>query len=1060
MMNCHTYGYRLSPQQRRIWALQQNGSAYNAQCLIQVCGEVKPQLLREALQAVVNRQDILRTTYHYEPGMLLPIQVIRESAALLWRDVDLRGIGFEEQENAVEKLFREGKDQNFNFGQGPLISVTLLTLSSRDQALIITLPSLCADALSLRLIAGALGRAYYACLNGDSMGGETVQYVQFAEWQNDLLEGDSANVGKEYWAAKVAHLFEEGGRELSEPVQAGKLRPGSLTFKIDAARMEGVNRKAKEYAVEPADFLLTCWLILLWRFANGSRYIVVGKMFQCRAIEDLRGAIGHFAKALPVSCDFDDESSFSEVLTHTHRVVEEAHAWQEYFDWPGRVEREAGGRYYEYGYAYERAGVEEEYGGVKFRVGRSWCRSERFKLKMVCEERGGEIGIELEYDPEFYDEAEVERLGRAYEEVVRSAAECAEIEVRDIELMGEEERRRVVEEWNETGREYVGRGGVHELFEESAREWPERVAVVYEDEAVSYRELNRRANQLGRYLRERGVGPEVRVGIYMERGVEMVVGVLGTLKAGGAYVPLDPDYPAERLDYMVEDGGVGALLTKWGAWPGAGCGEVVRMDEERSEIERRSGEEVSSGVGLDNLAYVIYTSGSTGRPKGVMVKHECLINYLSWSAGVYLRAETRGTIAHSPLSFDLTVTSLLAPLIVGQPVELVSDGRGIDGLWRALTRNRGRRMVKLTPSHLDAINGLLKEEGEVAVGGMADALVVGGERLMWEQVRRWRVAGVRVINEYGPTETTVGSCMYEVIGEEESSADVPIGRPIANTETYLLDERMAPSPIGMAGEIYIGGVGVARGYLNQPGLTAERFLPHPFGRRAGARLYRTGDVGRYQGDGRIDFLGRRDQQVKIRGYRIELGEIEAGLRRHPSVLEALALEVTEEVGTDKRLIAYVVAEPGQVTSSELQRHLEGIMPAYMTPSAFVFLEKMPLTCNGKVDRVALMKGRIWREEETHDYVEPRTATERLLADIWAKVLGVERVGIQSDFFKLGGHSILATQLISRLNKVFQVKLPIQAVFDARTISALAAVIERYILEEIEGLSESEAQRLL
>ncbi|MBV9300897.1 MAG: amino acid adenylation domain-containing protein, partial [Acidobacteriaceae bacterium] len=588
-------------------------------------------------------------------------------------------------------------------------------------------------------------------------------------------------------------------------------------------------------------------------------------------------------------------------------------------------------------------------------------------------------------------------------------------EVRTLKVLPEAERRRVLYEWNETKTEYPSDKCVHELFEAQVLRSPEAVAVVFEGEELSYGELNARANRLAHYLRRLGVKPDDRVAICVERGFEMVVGLLGVLKAGGAYVPLDPAYPAERLRFMLEDSGPVALLTQAhlkGLFYGVG-GDLPVLDLADasgawSGLPITNPDPRHIGLASRHLAYVIYTSGSTGTPKGVMVEHRSLCNYLVWAVAVYV--PTKGSFLSSSLSFDATVTSLFGPLLCGGATQLLREREESENLYVQLQSAEGRRLIKITPAHLDMLGQRMLLNG---VQASVNNFVVGGETLLPSTVRLWREIqpGIRLVNEYGPTETVVGCIAYDIPQQNKFTHCIPIGRPIGNARVYILDEHGEAAGIGVLGELYIGGAGVARGYLNRPELTAERFLEDPFVEEAGARMYRTGDLGRWLEDGNIEFVGRNDFQVKIRGFRIELGEIEARLAEHAEVREAVVI-AREDTPGEKRLVAYYtgLGREGEgrelVGAEELRSHLTARLPEYMVPAAYVRLESLPLTPNGKLDRKAL-PGPEASAYSTRGYEAPEGEVETKLAGIWAEVLKLERVGRHDNFFELGGHSLLA-----------------------------------------------------
>ena len=574
----------------------------------------------------------------------------------------------------------------------------------------------------------------------------------------------------------------------------------------------------------------------------------------------------------------------------------------------------------------------------------------------------------------------------------------------------------------------------HQLFEAQVEAKPDAVAVVFGDVQLTYRELNGRANQLARELVRLGVRPDSRVGICIERSPEMIVGLMAILKAGGAYVPLDPNYPEQRLAFMLQDASIAVLLTHSGLaekLPGFE-GQTLCLDSDSQSIATHSSENLDVEIAPENLAYVIYTSGSTGNPKGAMITHRGLTNYLQWAVEAYDVAGGCGAPVHSSISFDLTVTSVFTPLLVGRSVFLLADG--IESLAQALLQRTNYSLVKITPAHLRALADLLPPE---EIAGRVRALVIGGEALHYQSLAFWReyAPATKIINEYGPTETVVGCCVYEVTPDDPLYGPVPIGRPIANTTLYLFDENLHRVGPGELGELFIGGAGVARGYLNREELTRERFVANPFAE--GETLYRSGDLARLLPDGNFEYVGRVDDQVKIRGYRIELGEIETVLRQHARVSDC-AVIVCETAADEKRLIAFI--EDNQTANwdeAALRLSLEKTLPEYMVPSAFVRLPSLPLTVNGKVDRQALASQAPTIASDA-DFVEPRTPAEVTLAKIWSEVLKLDRVSVKDNFFDLGGDSILGTLILARARRA-GLKLSPAQLFEHQTIADLAAV---------------------
>ena len=677
-------------------------------------------------------------------------------------------------------------------------------------------------------------------------------------------------------------------------------------------------------------------------------------------------------------------------------------------------------------------------------------RPENYPLSVIVQDLGEGLQLTVLVQMVIDPRRICDFMHTAVEQLVGALETAADTVVQSIDVMPKAERHKVLAEWNRTDTEYPKDKCVHELFEDQVTRTPKVIAVVHEDREFTYTELNARANRLAHYLRELGVKPDDRVAICVERSLEMVAGLLAILKAGGAYVPFDPAYPAERLAFMLKDSAPVAVLTqsKFKSLLANYAKAIPVIDLEAdapSWASRSDADPDRSTIGLrpDHLAYVIYTSGSTGMPKGVLIEHQGLCNYLAWAVKTY--SPKYGSVVSSSLSFDATVTSLYTPLLCGTEVRLLPQGKEIDALNEEVLAKATCGLVKITPAHLDVLGQRVLQEGARTA---VELFVVGGEALPASTVRLWRriQPDVRIVNEYGPTETVVGCTIFDVPEDVVQGHSTPIGHPIANTRIYILDGNLQPSPIGVAGEIYIGGAGVARGYLNRPELTAERFLLDPFWNEPNARMYKTGDLGRWRADGAIEYLGRNDFQVKIRGFRIELGEIEARLAEYPGVREAIAL-AREDTPGDKRLVAYYVGEEG-LDAKALRTHLAAALPDYMVPAAYVKLDALPLNANGKLDRQTLPAP----DSEAYgagDYEAPgatkehvlATNMERMLAEIWADVLKVERVGRHDDFFDLGGHSLLAIQLISRVQQVLGLKVQLIDLFDRSSLADFAALLD-------------------
>jgi amino acid adenylation domain-containing protein/non-ribosomal peptide synthase protein (TIGR01720 family) len=1039
-----TTGFRLSPLQKRLWALQEGG-AYRAQCAVLVEGRLRKASLREALGRAVERHEILRTAFHLQAGFAVPFQVVAEECGTgLWREHDLTALDEGLQSAKVEEVF-EDDGRPFDLEQESLLRVSLLMLSDSKHLLILSLPALCADSRTFANLFAEL-RDFYA--GGAPDAEEPLQYADFSAWHNELLEtGDeTAKEAAAFWHAPALLTLDCGALPF-EIRRAGPsaFAPELLEVELPAHLWAYVDSLSELYEATASDFLLACWQALLWRH-SGRHESVVGLGCDGRSFEDLEGALGAYAKFLPLTSRAEADLPFKDFLKHVAASARELLKWQEHFVW-GSLGADAHACDAETNFFPACFEFEEHFaalvgGDVSFSVYRQHVCADRFKLKLACLRRtDGSVAAKFHFDSALFSRRAVELLAAQFLALVEDAARNPAAGLGSLKCMGEGERPTLLSELNETAaRASATTLCVHQLFAEHAARSPESIAVVFEESRLTYAELNARANQLAHHLRRLGVGPEAKVGLFTERSAEMIVGLLGILKAGGAYVPLDAALPRERLAYMLEDSNAAVVVTERSLadlLPEGGA-RAVCLDADWPLVSTESESDPDALETTDNLAYVIYTSGSTGRPKGVLVGHAQLTNYVE---GVLERLElpAGGSFATlSTIAADLGNTSVFPALSTGRCLHVVSQQRATDP--EAFAEYCGENAIdylKIVPSHLSAMLSSSRPEQVLP----RQRLVLGGEALNRALVEKIRTLApdCRVVNHYGPTETTVGVLTNTLSQDstDDEAATVPLGRPNANTRAYVLDACMEPAPHGLTGELYIGGAGVTRGYLNRPSLTAEKFVPDTFSTEPGARLYRTGDVVRRLSDGRIEFVGRADNQVKIRGYRIELGEIEAALHVHERVRDCVVVAREGESG-EKRLVAYFVAANGQgVSAGELREYLKSRLPEYMVPAAFARLNELPLTANGKVDRKALPEPSSSAEDASGEYVAPRDEVERALCEVWAEVLRVGRVGIRDNFFELGGDSILSIQVIARAARR-GVRVTPRQLFEHQTVEALAA----------------------
>jgi len=1032
----------LSFAQQRLWFLDQlepGSTVYNMATAVRLEGQLNLRALEQTLRAVVERHEILRTSFSTIAGE--PVQEIGKEAAVGLPLIDLSEQTESEREAAAERHIREEAQRPFELASGPLLRATLLKLSAEEHLLLLTMHHIITDGWSM----GVLVREVTALYGGFTAGEPAmleelaIQYADYAAWQRQWLRGEVLEQQLSYWREQL-----HGAPAVLE-LPTDYLRPAVLSFRgavasftLNKELSESLKELSRREGVTLFMTLLAAFQVLLSRYTNQSD-IVVGSPIANRAHAETEGLIGFFVNTLALRTDLSGVPTFRELLKRVREVALGAYAHQE-IPFEKLVEELQPERALNRQPLFQVMLVMQnaprpvlELGEVRLSGVELAHQTAKFDLTLELGESAQGLRGTFEYNTDLFAEATIRRLVGHWEVLLGAIVKDAEQRITELPLLTAGEEHELLLEWNETARDYPADQCLHQLFEEQVERAPEQAALVFEGEQLSYRELNGRANQLAHHLQGLGVGPEVLVGVMMERSVEMVVAVLGILKAGGAYVPLDPEYPQERLSFMLEDANISVLVTqaRLALELSADQVRVVCLDSDQAELAHESAENPVSEVSVGNLAYVIYTSGSTGQPKGVLIRHQGVCNVIAASIQGFDVGPGSRVLQLASLSFDASVLEMWLALLSGSTLYLVNQELVFSGVGLTkLLSEQAINLIALAPSLLDTIAAEHLPE--------LSTIIVGGETCSVETAARWSV-GRRFFNAYAPTEATIYATAWEY--KEHYRHGVPVGEPIANTETYILDSRQGAVPVGVAGEIHIGGVGVARGYLNHPDLTAERFIPHPFSTEPGARLYRTGDLARYLPDGNIEFLGRSDHQVKIRGHRIELGEIEAVLGQHPDVFETVVV-AREEIEGDKQLVAYVVLnEQPPPAPSELRGYLKEKLPQYMIPSAFLVLEKMPLTANGKVDRKALPAPDANRPELAELYVAPGTAVEEIVAGIWAEVLKLERIGIYDNFFELGGHSLLATQIISRAREAFQVELPLRQLFEQPTVAGLSLRIE-------------------
>jgi amino acid adenylation domain-containing protein len=1028
----------LSFAQRRLWLLDRmepGSAAYNVPFALQLRGTLDVPVLERALGEIVRRHEALRTTFATEGGE--PVQVVRPTAEARIPVTDLRRLPAERREGEVRRLTVEESLRPFDLARGPLLRATLLLPGEEGHVLLFTLHHIVSDGWSMEVLVREVSTLYEAFARGSDspLPALPVQYADYAVWQRARLNGPVLDGQLAYWRERLA------GAPASLDLPTDRPRPpaptnrgASVPFVVGAETTRALRALSRGEGATLFMTLLAGFQALLSRH-SGETDVSVGTPVAGRNPVETEGLVGFFVNTLVLRTDLSDRPSFTGLLARVREATLGAFAHQD-LPFERLVEELAPERSPLHTPLFQalftlqnhRHGV-LRLGGAELEEVGVPTETARFDLTLGMREDADSLVGQATYRTEIFDRATIERMLAHYVRLLGLAVADGGRPVHEHDLLSGGERRQVLEEWNDTATAYSAGSCIHQLFAARAEHTPDAPALLFEDRELSYAELDRRSSRLAHHLRRRGVAPERRVALYLNPSPEAIIALLAVLKAGGAYVPLDPASPAERLAYVLEDSGAELVVTdgEMEEFLPPGAPPVVRVDGDAHAGEPTHA--FKSGVGPDNLAYVIYTSGSTGRPKGVLVQHGGVINSIEAFIRVLRITEDARVLLFAPLHFDSSVLDVFTALCAGAELVVASREDLAPGapLIELLRRQRVTH-AKFTPSALAAT-----PHAEVPD---LRTVITGGETCSADVVARW-APGRRFLNGYGPTETSVRVTAVEC---RDGLRPPSIGRAVENVRLYVLDEALQPVPIGVRGELFIGGVGLARGYRGRSDLTAEKFVPDPFSGVSGARLYRSGDRVRWLVDGTLEFVGRTDEQIKIRGVRIEPGEIRATLLGHPALSEAF-VAAPEDARGERRLVAYVVPSEGDVTAAELRSYLKGHLPDAMVPSVFVVMEALPLNSNGKVDRRALPVPA--GQEDEGGYAAPRTPLEEILAGIFAGVLGVDRVGARDDFFALGGHSLLATQVATHVRAVFGTELPLRVFFRESTVAGLAAWLDAH-----------------
>ena len=1043
----------LSYAQERLWVLQQldpQNPTYNISVRVQLSGQLHVETLVQALDEVIRRHEILRTTFAVIDDY--PAQIVGPAPTHSLSVKDVTHLPMEEREAYEHQMANEDAKKPLSLSKGPLLRATLLRRDKQVHTLLLTMHHIISDAHSFSIFFRELSMTYQAILNGKqpTLDDPIIQYGDYACWERAQTDKQEAQL--DYWKGRLEGIVPQILLPMDQPLQTqptsrGKARMWEVPPELTAQ----LRKFSKKHGATLFMTLVAAFKVLLHRYSNQND-ILLGTTISRRHRKESWESMGFFQNTLVLRTNVSGAPTFLEILQRVKEVVLEAFGHQDIpFEKLVQAlapERDVSGHpFFQIFFAYQSGSNEETWRSalqlpnITADASVTHSGTAKFALTIMMEERDDHLGALVEHRSDLISSETIERMLGHFEILLQAIVSDPDHSIKKLPLLTEIERHQLVIEWNDTTIEYPRDACIHELFEQQASRFPDTIAVEDQDVQLTYDDLNKRSNRVAHHLQTLGVGPNNLVGMYMARSVDCIVGLLGILKAGGAYLPLSTTYPKERLAYMITDAGLDVVLTS----QNLRCElqdhqtQVVCLDDNANTWTRYSQENPSHEVRADQLAYVNYTSGSTGTPKGVEIPHRGVIRLLFGTEYIQL-GPAQTLLHHSTLSFDASTLEIWGPLLHGGKCVLLPDHHLSLQIFGRTLREHYVNTLWVTSA---LYNSIIDEAPDILEG--VEQLLIGGESLSVEHVYRGlkRFPQTQFTNGYGPTESTTFTCCYRIPQDlNKNLPSIPIGRPIGNTQVYLLDDTGQPVPVGVAGELHIGGDGLARGYLNHPDLTAEKFIPNPFCKEPDARLYRSGDIARFRPDGEIEFLGRTDDQVKLRGHRIELGEIEYVLRQHRDIKEVVVVARKSTGTTDeKSLVAYVVTEQTtSLTENELLHFLKAKLPRYMLPSTLVVLDELPLSPTGKVDRQALPETESSRTDSQKPAILPQTGLEKVVATVWSRVLGTELIDVRADFFEIGGHSLSATRVMSRLHDIFRLDLPLRTFFEAPTIESQAQAI--------------------
>ncbi len=1074
--------YELSPIQQGMLSdslAAKDAGMYLIQLSYALEGELNMDAFAGAWQNVIARHDVLRTSFHWE-GLEKPVQVVHRKTNFSIESLDWSASSPEEQQEKLTALHQENQTRGVIFTQAPLLGFTLIRMGGSALHFIWTFHHILFEGWSASLLLQEVFAFYRATLKNETLRlNPSKQYREYISW----LHSQDQTQAEIFWRSRLADFMSPtplgmGGAASGTLAPVADYDARQITLSADATAR--LNSFARKHHLTMNTLVQAGWAFLLSAYSR-EQDVLFGTIVSGRSI-DLDGVeamVGLFINILPMRVQLSDntdllawlkivQNSQVEARKYEHSPLVNVKGWSEvqpgtplfdsiviFENWLGEVS------------------LHDLADGLQVKDVVGYNGAPGYALAVVVEP-GTRLNISITYDRQRFTEENIQRTLQHFEKILLNFVAAENQKVGDLSLLTAGEQKRLLQEWNETPRGYSEDSCIHQLFEARVLANPDVVALVHEKEQLTYAELNLRANRLAHRLKKAGVGPDVAVGLCINRNTAMVVGLLGILKAGGAYVPLDPEYPPARIEFMIQDSQIEMLLTESSLLERlpAIVPTTLCLDSDLQDVGVEETGNIETGVQPLNMAYVIYTSGSTGQPKGVVVPHRSLVNYVEAAISKFEVQPADRFLQFASISFDTAAEEIFPALLSGATLVLRNEEM-LDSISTFLQKCDAWQISVLdlpTAYWHELINRVAAEQ--LALPACLRLVIVGGERALPEMVAKWhQYSGEkpRLLNTYGPTETTIVATTAELSGAGNRDAVlVPIGQAIPNTSTYVLDRKLQPVPVGLTGELFIGGAAVTRGYLRRPDLTAEKFMPDPFSDMPGNRLYKTGDLVRYRPDGNLEFLGRTDHQVKIRGFRIELGEVEASLRQHNGIADAVVIAPDEE-----QIVAYVVtrADAG-ISMSDLRTWLIEKLPHYMLPQSFVFLDALPRTPSGKINTGALPAPDRERPTLNTGFVAPRTSIEMQIADIWSELLKNDKIGIFDNFFELGGHSLLAIQLQSRLRSAFEVELPLRTLFDGPTIERLAVAVGQSrlaledkqeiadLLDDLENLSNEDASALL